>query len=154
MRRLVKAFFFFLLTSTFALSLPPSITISPNANDILKPLNTAIGNLTAVRTVCRSRYGTSLSEDSCQNAWLKIDRYAFIPESFRLRPTSSETPLPIRYLSDDGMCAIDIVNTGGISGDITTGMKIAQQAKLLMDRCVRGENKGGYIDPFSTCSLH
>ena len=154
MRRLVEAFFFFLLTSTFALSLPPPITISPNANNILKPPNTAIRNLTAGRTVCGSRYGTSLSEYSCQNAWLKIDRYSSIPESFRPRPTSSETPLPIRYLSDDGMCAIDIVNTDGTSGDITTGMEIAQQAKLLVDRCVRWENKGGFINRFSMCSLH
>ncbi len=154
MRRLVEVVFFFLLTSTFALSLPPSISIPPNAINILKPLNTAFRNLTAGRPFCGSRYGTSLSEYSCQNAWLKINRHSVIPESFRSRPTSSEIPLPVRILSDDGMCAIDIVNTEGVPGDISTGMEIAQQAKLLIDRCVREEHKGGFIDYFSTCSLH
>lgn len=154
MRRLVEAVFFFLLTSTFALSLPPPISIPPNAINILRPLNTAFRNLTAGRTICGSRYGTGLSEYSCRNAWLKIDRYSVIPESFRPRPTSSEIPLPIRILSDDGTCAIDIVNTEGISGDISTGMEIAQEAKLIIDVCVRGENKGGFISHFSTCSLH
>ena len=153
MRRLVAAVFFFFLASTFALSLPPPITISPDAINLLKPLNTAFRNLTAGRTLCVSRYGTGLSEASCQNAWLKIDRHSLIPESFRPRPTSSETPLPIRYLSDDGTCAIDIVNTDGISGDISTGMDMAQQAKLLIDRCVHGEKKGGLVTRFSTCSL-
>ena len=153
MRHSVKAVFFFLLTSTFALSLLPPITISPDANNLFKPLSSAFRNLTAGGTVCMSRLGTGLSEVSCQNAWLKIDRHSSLPESFRQRPTSSNTPLPFRYLSDDGICAIDIVSSDGTSGDVSTGMEIAQQVNLLIDHCVRKKHKGGHINYFSTYSL-
>ncbi|KAL8820921.1 MAG: hypothetical protein Q9191_007417 [Dirinaria sp. TL-2023a] len=57
--------------------------------------------------------------------------------------------LPVRYLSDDGICAID-VTSGPQSGrdvraDITTGVQIAGVARLILDKCVRDTGTGGSV---------
>ena len=58
---------------------------------------------------------------------------------------------PIRYLSDDGICAIDIqFHTGeGAIGDTSNGEIISWYAKTILRDCVAKEQRGGAIHGFS-----
>lgn len=60
--------------------------------------------------------------------------------------------LPLRYLSDDGLCAIDvnqITNLVGKVGDITSDLTIAASAGALLTRCVAQNKVGGTVFGFS-----
>ncbi|KAL8683406.1 MAG: hypothetical protein Q9186_000668 [Xanthomendoza sp. 1 TL-2023] len=72
----------------------------------------------------RHTYGSNVIPQSCNNAWDKIDR-SLVPKRYALRSKADEASFdystPFRYLSDDGLCAIDIVipqesKTGRVSG--------------------------------------
>lgn len=65
---------------------------------------------------CSVQYGNfqPVDVDSCTNALEKIpqtaDPHTYIRRHRGARPTpSGNIPLPIRYLSDDGICAIDVM---------------------------------------------
>jgi len=47
-----------------------------------------------------------------------------------------EVPLPHRWLSDDGLCAIDVDRSKSGFEDRASGADIYDAAKLLVDRCV------------------
>ena len=149
---------FVCLTLGFSASLPPSLAL-------LSPSSTTISNFTAlavslngtVRTTpplqpfC-TRTGApsfSMSEASCTNAWQKIDRstttHAFRP---RGRGDREDFVTPIRYLSDDGICAIDVqLDTG--RGDSSSSFVISWYAKMILDECVIRLGKGGSVRGFS-----
>ena len=88
------------------------------------------------------RYGRGLSKSSCENAWEKMSRTGNPQELFP-RPRGSEPTMPpvwrvlIRYLSDDGLCAIDVELTHYSKGDIT-GM-----TESIFSKCVEGMGQGG-----------
>lgn len=141
-----------LLTSTFALSLPPLDSISQNSNHPIDLPMTPSLNLTAGRNHCTTLYGKDLSPVSCENAWDKVSR-STTPQTYRTQwHGKTQLPnivIPIRFLSDDGLCAIDITNTKGRVGDISTGLEISQKARQLLDDCVYDKRRGGSITGFS-----
>ena len=55
---------------------------------------------------------------------------------------------PIRYLSDDGVCAIDIQLDSGRE-DSSSSFVISWYAKKILDECVTGLGKGGSVRGFS-----
>ena len=105
---------FAILTS--ALSLPPSLSlVSPNSTGISSYNNQTLPNLTRDPTLrCDPRYGKDVSVASCRNALQKIPRssesHPFARRFGRGRKKepapSDQMTTPIRYLSDDGICAI------------------------------------------------
>ena len=151
------------LGTTVALSLPPSISISQNMTALHAPST----NLTVPGSpYCSSyHYGHDLNLESCENAWEKISK-SRVPQKYRKRPHGTAKPikpldmaLPVRYLSDDGICAIDIISKR-VHGrdpptDVATALQISGYAGLILDKCVHGEqNKGGSITGVGMfCSL-
>ena len=74
--------------------------------------NTTLSNVTLGQQSCRSNYGTGLTMTSCTNAWEKIPQDSETC-TYGLRADIAagahlDVGLPVRYLSDDGLCAIDI----------------------------------------------
>lgn len=102
--------FFAMLTS--ALSLLPSFSpIIPDSTGISNFTNQTLPNLTSdPRLTCDKRYGEDLSVASCRHALQKILRssesHRFTRGRKKPQASSDQTPTPIRYLSDDGICAI------------------------------------------------
>lgn len=95
-----------------ASSLPPSLSLmSINSKGIDKDVNQTLPNLSADWQIfCRTQYGEHVDATSCRNAWQKIDSspqiHRFIPPSRRSSEPLDSVVMPIRYLSDDGICAI------------------------------------------------
>ena len=102
--------YFAILTSTF--SLPPSLTLmSSNSTGISKYNNQTLPYLTSGPIInCQTRYGEDMSVASCRNALQKIPRSSELHRFTRGRRKqeagSDQILTPIRYLSDDGICAI------------------------------------------------
>ena len=84
---------FAILTS--ASSLPPSLyLVNSNSTGISNYNNQTLPNLlNGTYISCHRRYGEGMSLASCRNALQKIS-------------TSVQITTPIRYLSDDGICAV------------------------------------------------
>lgn len=156
MRRSIQGLpVFFFLTSVFSVSLPPSldlltpsISTLSNSTDSTNSLNGTLANPLYIKPYCTAYYGHDLSEPSCKNAWEKIDR-STKALFFRLRQQKAGLLTPIRYLSDDGICAITIVLEPGAMGDVSNGLILSTCAKAILDECVGGLKKGGSIKNFS-----
>ena len=108
-------------TLAYTLSpLPPSLlqTLNTTQDSTLRKANfEKSSSLTATAVdglLCSKRYGENIPVDSCHNALRKIPLNVhprtYIHRHKGFRPTSPRfVPLPIRYLSDDGLCAIDVI---------------------------------------------
>ena len=116
----------FWTTFTFAISLASTLSLAtPNLTDRIVPPSLTAPNSTNLNTsgelypnpisipgaTCTKRHGEGLSVVSCRNAWQKIPRTLnvqwFIPRNRKhSRVSSDDVLMPIRYLSDDGICAI------------------------------------------------
>lgn len=102
-----------LITVAFSLSLN-----APNATETYISQNATpekiLNSTTNARPYCTLAHGGNMPRDSCRAALSKIERNTE-RKNYRPRhrtnrpPPQSEVPLPIRYLSDDGICAIDIL---------------------------------------------
>ncbi|KAI4229833.1 MAG: hypothetical protein L6R40_008043 [Gallowayella cf. fulva] len=74
-----------------------------------------------------------------------------IPVRFRERGTNDlVSPLPFRYLSHDGLCAIDVAHAAGIFTDEIAPVDLKIAARIIISTCViatkRGElNTGGLL---------
>ena len=151
------------ICSPLALHLPSSASVSISDSGVAESYNSSnLLNVTARNPddpYCSGlRYGYDLKAISCENAWNKIDRSTRSIRYIRHRsPASSESDvqLPMRYLSDDGICAIDIVldrwHAGPLRGwDISTGLMISEKAHRLLNECVGlRHGEGGKIGHFS-----
>lgn len=86
--------------------------------------------------------GDNLNWDSCRNAWAKIPRTTEpIKYGSRNYHGSWDYTAPFRYLSDDGLCAIDIVlhlsrGREQQGWDITTGQDLSDRAQQVLTKCV------------------
>ena len=95
------------------------------------------------------RYGYYLSDDSCRNAWDKIGDSA-TPRKLHARPhgrgQQAEIPLmsrlPVRYLGDDGFCAIDVKLEGGRE-DTSSDRAISAATDSVLLKCVERSGSGG-----------
>ena len=57
---------------------------------------------------------------------------------------SEDTPVPFRYLSDDGLCAIDIVTLDPGYGS-ADDFSISEAAGAVLVNCVFKSNMGGSV---------
>ena len=128
-----------------------SIPIFHNSSYEIDDLSETVGNLTANRPTCTASFGDDLSEESCRNAWDKIDRFSTKVQRFvpRQHAAIDDVPMPFRYLSDDGTCAIDIRFRRPSKGDFNTGVEISADAKRIIHQCVLPHKKGGSVASFS-----
>ena len=147
-----------LISSSIALSVPSSLVLAQDLSNSSfnvhgNDTNTATFRLGS-RSMCRpSEFGHNLDLDSCEQALSKmprspIERY-YAPRSANY---PGAVPLPLRYLSDDGACAIDILEIRRASAgaiDMITEQSMAAQAGLLVDSCVRDRGQGGFVGSFS-----
>ena len=146
------------VTSGFSASLPPSlalftpsITTLSNSTDLAVSLNGTVRTPPPIQPFCTRTGAPSfgMSEASCTNAWEKIDRstttHVFRP---RGRGPQEDFVTPIRYLSDDGICAID-VQLASEREDSSSSFVISWYAKMIVDACVTGLGKGGSVRGFS-----
>ena len=94
--------------------------------------------------------------NSCLNAWNKI-----VPSTKPLifgghSQHNRAVTVPLRYLSDDGLCAFDVVLVDGAIGDVANGLAISHAARSLFDVCAtprstRYKNgSGGSVTGFCT----
>lgn len=92
---------------------------------------------------------------SCEYAWQKLQR-----STEQIVYTSRETgqvtegmQLPVRYLSDDGQCAMDIVPRFEHEHTrvMIDGRTLSDYAGAVLVNCVYRENAGGYIRVPSEC---
>ena len=95
-------------------------------------------------------YGRDLNQESCRNAWNKI-KQTNTPRTFNSRPPGRgpyvqipiKSRLPIRYLSDDGLYAIDFRMQSSSKRDTSNTRAIAAAADLILRNCVERVGYGG-----------
>lgn len=59
-------------------------------------------------------------------------------------PLTGDVLLPVRYLSDDGLCAVDIITyLGNYAPQSTNSLNISQSAGAILAKCVYQSNVGG-----------
>ena len=146
------------VTSGVSASLPPSLALLTtsiatlsNSTDLAVSLNGTVRAPPHIEPFCTRTGAPSfgMSEASCTNAWQKIDR-STITHVFRPRGRGNREDFvtPIRYLSDDGICAIDVQLDSG-RGDSSSLFVISWYAKMILDACVNKLGKGGSVRGFS-----
>lgn len=139
-----------ILRPSSALLLPPTDPIGSNDNFLNTPIVNTPSNLTtplSAPITCIERLGRDLSKDSCNNALDKMPR-SNNPHVLFPRPRgSSGIPMmwrvPIRYLSDDGSCAIDVKLSHSSRGDTIADRDIAGVAENVLSTCVESQGLGG-----------
>lgn len=110
-------------------------------------------NATNNMVKCDGRqWGYDLDKASCEETWKKIPTDShFFTYGARSRGVF-DRPLPYRYLSDDGLCAVDIYHMSRVFHDTATNHEISAAAKLILDKCVFRDPRrrgnvpiGGYL---------
>ena len=123
----------------------PSTTILNNTANKSSTLDSLLNGLAFIPgvPVCSSPlYGSGLDSESCHNAYTKIPRiYEKIKYGALNYRGSRDYVAPIRYLSDDGLCAIDVTlqlkkDHSQLGWDITTGIEISERVEQLLYYCV------------------
>ncbi|KAM0802355.1 hypothetical protein BDR22DRAFT_887592 [Usnea florida] len=107
------------------------LNLSNNANDA------DLVNATSGEVKCRGQaYGYNLNRTSCDEVWNQIPTDSE-DLSFGARTAGTfQRPLPYRYLSDDGFCAIDVDRMAHYDSDTATNHDISTAAKSVLDKCV------------------
>ncbi|CAO1596820.1 hypothetical protein XANCAGTX0491_000650 [Xanthoria calcicola] len=136
-----------------------AIVTPPNPRIFLDDLYEELPlNLTAGpgEPTCSSRmYGGNLKPASCKNAWDKIERSS-VPRRSGVHSApdrqSFDYLLPQRYLSDDGLCAIDVAIpqaqiAAGRRWDVATGLQLSNSARAVLESCVT-DGRGGVVGSF------
>lgn len=149
-------------TSALALTLPSSLSFL-NTNFSSSALIDESLNATAGTSlfgtpipVCfpsiSQRYPHSklaIRSDSCHNAWSKIGR-SKVKHGFTSRQNgfNGDTPLPLRYLSDDGHCAMELRQTDAAGGKFQATIDdftISEYAGAVLVKCVDIQKSGGFL---------
>ena len=121
------------LASTIALSL---LSVFHNPNTSAETQHSPSANLTIGSNYCTVRYGRNPILVSCQNGRDKI-KSSIATQSFcskkKLKGTQPCVSLPIRYLSDDGTCAIDILMDSPARIDYASGLEISESANSILE---------------------
>lgn len=126
-----------------------------NTSSLLSHMDNNLTDYTLPGDVqCNSaRFGFPLRQHSCLNAWGKMPRTTQESTySVRSRTGSADITVPIRYQSDDGLCAIDLrprfsdVMPGG---DIARSIDISNAVVRILQECVHGLGNGGSTAKFS-----
>ena len=152
---LIASIWFLVSNRCSALLLPTVISVSNNGSSPGSYLKDVLLNSTTLHSgeiQCNDqRLGRDLNKRSCWNAWDKMPRssdqhelHPRLPGGRTGVPTLSK--LPIRYLSDDGLCAIDVSLSVGSKGDTTTDRAIAGAARSVLFECVETHGSGGRLE--------
>ena len=91
------------------------------------------------------QYGRNLNIQSCLQVYNAMSALPK-PKTFGQRGTAFtyDAPLPFRYLSHDGLCAIDISHVAGVDFDTVAPSDLKEAARSLVAICVSGQpNIGG-----------
>ena len=152
---LIASIWFLILKQCSALSLPIASSISSNGSSPSIDAEGVLLNSTTLRsgTVhCNvQRFGKELDKRSCWNAWDKMPRSPSQHRLYsRLSGRQARAPylskLPLRYLSDDGLCAIDVRLPQGSKGDTASDRAIAGAARSVLFQCVEDHGWGGRLE--------
>ena len=140
------------ISQVFARNLPPTVNL----------INSTFLNVSVSKPYCRTSYGSRVKLASCTNAWQKIPRDSEL-RLYGLRAEIAagahvDVGLPLRYLSDDGLCAIDIRAKYDKDPvlkipDLAENVEVSQAAKVVLDHCVQEKRLGGSILGFSQRDL-
>ena len=127
--------------------LPSTLPLLNDTSNLTIPLTQNGSNyqLGVIRYQCQAaRFGSNLNTESCWEAFGKMpagpsmeDMHTYAPRDSQLR---SDVKLPLRYLSDDGECAIDIGYNGpnqAPSVDETSDAVLEYNVGRLMTECVK-----------------
>ena len=145
------ATFVFLLAPASTLFFPPFNSINSFSGNPANHTNYDVDPILNDTFNCIPRaYGRDLNRDSCRHAWDKIEQ-TDTPRTFNSRPSGRgqypqipiKSRLPIRYLSDDGLCAIDLRMHSSSKRDTSTTRAIAAAADLVLRNCVERVGWGG-----------
>ncbi|KAL8690632.1 MAG: hypothetical protein Q9218_003966 [Villophora microphyllina] len=138
------------LPSLFAL-LSVAATLPPNPQLIDGDYGTALNtNLQAEVHCTPNTTAAALTMFSCSNAWHKIRRTtAPVVYASRAARYGAGVSLPFRFLSDDGLCAIDIDIAPGKRGDVSNGIGISNAARDIIETCVPKQSMSGEKTGFS-----
>ena len=151
------------LHTAYAFNLPPTLEISNSSaiQDFPEYSNITAPPALPGQPVCiKEAYGEDIKEHSCWNAWTRIVR-SKEPIRYGRRQMGASSDfdylLPIRYLSDDGFCAIDIAHQKWRADqpygwDISDSLTISDKAKSIIERCA-SFGIGGTVSRFSRCKL-
>lgn len=149
-------------SSFCALSPSPTKAVPRSLTPTLDIVNTTLSNVTSGDVTCRITYGTGLKWSSCSNAWMQMPRNSDL-HLYGLRTDIAagahiDVGLPVRYLSGDALCAIDIralrdSDQRLTDGDSATNLEVSEAAKGVLDHCVDLQGKGGAASRFSRRGL-
>ncbi|KAI4142674.1 MAG: hypothetical protein LQ341_003144 [Variospora aurantia] len=124
--------------------LPSPFPVTPSS----PASNTANTSTQASLPTCNGRlYGRNLNLASCRQILATMSDYPGT-KSFGQRRTEGffEAPLPFRYLSHDGRCAIDLARARGVDSDIVSPHDLKNAAAAVIQVCVGlPPNVGGLI---------
>ncbi|KAM0801787.1 hypothetical protein BDR22DRAFT_167879 [Usnea florida] len=145
-----------------ALSFSTSQASARNLPPTVNLINTTLLNVSLGEPSCLTKYGVGVQSASCMNAWQQIPRDSELRlyglrEDFRAG-AHVDVGLPLRYLSGDGLCAIDIRSKSDNdpqlkTADLAKNSEVSQAAKVVLDRCVREQRIGGSVLGFSRRNL-
>ena len=107
-------------------------------------------------TCSGNQYGYDPEPNSCFQALNKMPKSS-VMKTYGLRHQRElyDVSLPQRYLSDDGLCAIDVKSKRsmiGVLGDKTNDLAIWRIAGIVLNSCVVNEKVGGFTTNFSKSS--
>ena len=146
------------LTKAFSIPSPGTLVLSQNNNSAGLLVAGPISNSTNVTQLsatahCDNKFATfkldkNVVISSCRNAWLKMPRDGK-KEVFTKRPAGAADegiPLPIRYLSDDGFCAIDIGFTHFqvAAKSVIVDTSLSEGVASILVGCVYSTQVGGH----------
>lgn len=137
---------FLLLSPAHAVSIPSTLSLFPSTANGTNGLQGTFSSTGKYSEHCDAHYGSDLNPSSCGIAWRKIIR-SKDKITFRSRRgiQTEDTPVPFRYLSNDGLCAIDINLVPGVEEDTSDGEEISEQAGALLVGCAYKHKTGGAI---------
>lgn len=96
-----------------------------------------LSNETSVILKCDgSKFGYDLNKTSCIDAWASIPIDDEIVTYGVRYQGQFEALLPIRYLSPNGQCAIDITQKQNVISDRARNVDISAAANVLLENCV------------------
>lgn len=141
--------FLSLKTLTNALSLPLTLPIIQNPDNTSSsslPSELILNVTSKPEAMCNKGFGSIMEQGSCRNAWEKIERTTET-RVYRRRDQAQaqDISLPMRLLSDDGKCAIDIDIRSPVKSVILDSEALSDSVGDVLVNCVFKSGVGGTI---------
>ena len=125
----------------------PENFISPNVSSPSRPTPSSNTSLGVPDISCNgTTYGKNLNVGSCLQALGKMPTGSRSVVFGQRGRGDWEANLPLRVLSTNGVCAIDVSHRAGAIFDSISPSELKESARILIDVCVRGKlNTGGVL---------